>query len=125
MNKLPGKNHSLWTLTVSPLIWVAHFMACYLTAAIWCAKIAGRDGALNGVRALIVIYTLLALSGIGVSAWKGWRAMRSGTGNRQLHSDTPDDRHRFLGSANLLLSLLSAVATLFAGLVAVFFEDCS
>jgi len=38
--------------------------------------------------------------------------------------DTPEDRHRFLGFATLLLSALSAVAVLYAGLVAVFIRSC-
>ena len=30
--ELPEENESLWLLTVSPSIWAAHFMACYLAA---------------------------------------------------------------------------------------------
>jgi hypothetical protein len=38
--------------------------------------------------------------------------------------DTPGDRHRFLGFATVLLAGLSAVATLFAAVVVLYFEDC-
>ncbi|MGB7839915.1 MAG: hypothetical protein WBL40_17580 [Terrimicrobiaceae bacterium] len=38
------KRQSLWLLMISPTIWAAHFLLCYLTAAIWCAKFAGRNG---------------------------------------------------------------------------------
>jgi hypothetical protein len=38
--------------------------------------------------------------------------------------DTPADRHRFLGFATFLLGLLSALATIFTALVAIFFQDC-
>ena len=125
MREHPEENESLWNLVVSPTIWAVHFIASYITAAIWCAKVAGRDGALNGVRAAIGIYTLLALLGIGISGWRGWRAIRKGSRNAPPDSDTPAERHHFLGFANLLLSLLSGIATLFVALVAVFFEDCS
>jgi len=38
--------------------------------------------------------------------------------------DTPEDRHRFLGFATLLLSGLSAVAVLYAAFAATFFDTC-
>ena len=44
-----------------PTIWAAHFLLCYVTAAIWCAKVAGPDGSLGGVRVAIAVYTVLAL----------------------------------------------------------------
>jgi hypothetical protein len=125
MTEHPEEKDSLWHLVVSPTIWAVHFLASYITAAIWCAKLAGRDSALNGVRTAIGVYTLLALVGIGMSGWRGWRAIRRGSRSDPPGSDTPAERHHFLGFANLLLSLLSAVATLFVALVAVFFEDCS
>ena len=33
---------SLWLLIVSPSMWAAHFLPCYITAAVWCEKFAGR-----------------------------------------------------------------------------------
>jgi hypothetical protein len=38
--------------------------------------------------------------------------------------DTPEDRQRFLGFATLLLSVLSAVAVIYAAAVVVFIERC-
>lgn len=125
MTEHPEEKDSLWHLVISPTIWAAHFMASYITAAIWCEKFAGHDVGLNGVGTAIGIYTLLALLGIGMSGRRGWRAIRKGPRNDPPGSDTPAERHHFLGFANLLLSLLSAVATLFVALVAAFFEDCS
>ena len=66
---LPEENESLWLLTASPVIWAAHFLLSYVTAAIWCAKVAGPDGSLGGVRVAIAVYTVLALSGIGIIGW--------------------------------------------------------
>ncbi len=115
---------SLWLLIVSPTIWSAHFMLSYVTAAIWCAKFAGPDGLLGGVRTAILIYTALALIGIGLNGWSGFRRHRHGSEATPHDFDSPEDRHRFLGFATLLLSGLSAVATIFAALVALFFQDC-
>jgi hypothetical protein len=104
--ELAEENQSLLLLATSPLIWAAHFLLSYMTAAIWCAKVAGPAGSLSGVRVAIAIYTVVALSGIGLIGRAAFR------------------RHRFLGFAALLLSALSAVATLYACLVVVFIRSC-
>ena len=121
---LPEANESLWRLTVSPAIWAAHFLLSYLTAAIWCARFAGPDSQLEVVRSAIAIYTAVALVGIGLNGWDGWRRYRFAAGMTSHDFDTPEDRHRFLGFATLLLATLSAVSTIFVALVAIFFEDC-
>ena len=121
---LQEKQESLWRLVVSPTIWAAHFMLCYLTAAIWCAKFAPRDGSLAPVRWAIAGYTVVALIGIALSGWSGMRRHRRGSETPEHDYDTPGDRHGFLGFATVLLSALSAVATVFAALVVIFFKDC-
>jgi hypothetical protein len=117
-------NQSLWLLTASPTIWSLHFLACYVTAAVWCAKFAGSEQSLNGVRTAILVYTVLALIGIGIIGMTGLRRHRFGNSTTPHDFDTPEDRHRFLGFATLLLSALSAVATLFVALVALFIKTC-
>ena len=111
-------------LVASPTIWAVHFLASYVTAAIWCAKFAGEAGSLAPARFAIAVYTVGALLGIG---WTGWLGYRRG-GLRQdtmPHDDpSPVDRYRFFGSATLLLSLLSGVATLFVAAVILFVETC-
>lgn len=124
MNRLHEKNESLWILTVSPTLWAAHFLLSYLTAAVWCAKIAGREGSLGTVRVAIAVYTALALLGIGITGWIGYRRHSFGEGETPHDYDTPEDRHRFLGFATLLLSALSAVATLYVALAALFLGTC-
>lgn len=121
---LPEEKESLWLLTVSPAIWAAHFLLCYLTAAIWCAKLDGVQTTLGLVRAAIAFYTTLALVGIALNGWAGWRRHRHGSETTPHDFDSSEDRHRFLGFATLLLSALSATATLFVAMVALFFEDC-
>lgn len=125
MSRTPDTD-TLWMLTLAPAIWAAHLMLCYLTAAIWCAKFAGVDGGLGGVRLAIGWYTAVALMGIAIVGWEGSRRHRHGTEAIQhdFDSDSPDDRHRFLGFATLLLSGLSAVAIAYVALASVYFESC-
>src|SRR5262245_34956205 len=120
----PERNETLWMLTVSPTIWAIHFMACYLTAAIWCAKVVEPGGSLGGARIAIGIYTALALLGILVTGWFGYRRQSFEAGAMPHDDDTPLDRHRFLGFATLLLSALSAVAAVFVALAALFIGNC-
>lgn len=116
-------NQTLWLLTISPTIWAVHFLACYLTAAIWCAKM-GRDSTLWNIRIAIAVYTAVALVGIAVTGWAGYRRHSFGASATPHDYDTPGDRHRFLGFATMLLSGLSALATIFSALVAAFMETC-
>ena len=118
------KNQSLLMLTVSPLIWAVHFLACYLTAAIWCAKIDDPSGSLNLVRITIAAYTFVALGGITLTGWFAYRRHEHGSATVPHDFDTPADRHRFLGFATLLLSGLSFVAVIFVGIVALYFRSC-
>ena len=123
MKELREEKESLWFLVVSPTIWAAHFLLCYITAAIWCAK-RGADASLSGVRAAIAIYTMLAIIGIVLNGWSGYRRHRFGNARLPHDFDSPEDRHRFLGFATLLLALLSGVAVLYAALVIFFFWNC-
>lgn len=115
---------SLWLLTIAPAIWAAHFLSCYVTAAVWCARFAAPGGALNGIRTAIAWYTAAALMGIAVVGWVGFRQHMHGTEATTHDLDTREDRHRFLGFATLLLAGLSAVAVTYAGYAATFFDTC-
>ena len=118
------ERESLWRLVVSPLIWAAHFMACYVTAAMWGAKQVERTADLTAVRWAVLGYTVVALIGIGLNGWDGWRRHRFGQEELPHNLDTPGDRHRFLGFATVLLAAMSGIATVFAGIVALYFHDC-
>jgi hypothetical protein len=115
---------SLWMLTIAPAIWAAHLLVSYVTAAVWCARFVDPAGTLGGVRVAIGWYTAIALVGIAVIGWLGFRRHRHGTETTTHDLDTPGDRHRFLGFATLLLSGLSGVAVLYAALAATYFETC-
>jgi hypothetical protein len=109
---------------VSPTIWAGHFLLSYISAAIWCAKYAARYGSIEPVRWAIVVYTVIALAGIAWNGRSGLRQHRFQSESLPHDFDTPGDRHRFLGFATVLLAGLSAVATVFAAFVVLFFDDC-
>ena len=121
---LPEKNSSLWVLAASPLLWSAHFLVSYGTAAVYCAKLVGPGGSLAPVRIAIGVYTAVALAGIGLVGYRGWKRHRLGGASAPHDRDTPEDRHRFLGFATVLLSGLSAVSVLYEALPAVFIGSC-
>ena len=75
-------------------------------------------------RRAMIVYTLVALAAIGVVGWRGYQRHRHGTETTTHDLDTPEDRHRFLGFAVLLLAGLSALATLYAAFASAFFIAC-
>lgn len=115
---------TLWLLAASPTIWAIHFLACYITAAVWCARVGAPAGPLGWVPTAVAVYTAVALVAIGVVGRIGWHRHDYGTAAVPHDFDTRADRHRFLGFATLLLSGLSAVAVIYAALVALFFGSC-
>jgi cytochrome c oxidase subunit I+III len=121
---LHERDESLWRLAASPLAWAGHLLLSYCTAAIWCEKVAGRAGSLSGARVAIAIYTAGALLVIVGFGWRGYK--RHALSGSELPHDaaTPEDRHRFLGFATLLLSGLSALAVLYQALAAVIIGSC-
>ncbi|HEX7047677.1 MAG TPA: hypothetical protein VF275_08935 [Gammaproteobacteria bacterium] len=123
-NPLSESRESLWWLVAGPSIWFAHFMLSYVTAAVWCAKVAEGSASLIEVRITVMIYTVLALTGIVATGWRGYRHHRYGAAALPHDDDTPADRHRFIGFATLLLCGLSVVATVYVALVAVFIGSC-
>ena len=122
--ELPESRESLWLLVAAPLVWTAHFLMAYGTAAIWCAKAAGPDAPLGPVRLAIAGYTVVALALIAWVGREGWKRHSLGRAEVPHDEDTPEDRHRFLGFATLLLAGLSGVAVVYEALAAVFVETC-
>ena len=124
MTRVTEPRHSLWLLAASPAIWAAHFLLSYVTAAVWCAKVADPAGSLWTVRVAILVYTVGALAAIAGIGYVGFASHRLGSASLPHDDDTPQDRRRFLGFATFLLSGLSAVAVVYAALVAVYIETC-
>jgi hypothetical protein len=124
MKETAEERQSLWLLTASPVMWAAHLLLSYITASIWCAKVSDPHASFGIVRAAIVVYSILALAGIGIIGWIGYQRHSYGSASLPHDDDTPEDRHRFLGFSTLLLSALSAVAVVYAALVVLFFRSC-
>jgi hypothetical protein len=120
----PEKSSHLWAIAASPALWAGHFLLSYATAAVWCAKFAGASGSLAPARAAIAAYTVVALAGIALVGWRGAKRHSVGAASVPHDDDSPEDRHRFLGFATLLLSGLSAVATVYSALAAAFIGSC-
>lgn len=121
----PEARQSLWALITGPLIWLVHFALTYITAAIWCARYAGKAGNLTPAAIAIAVYTGVALLFIALSAHRGFRRHRFGESAGPPHdADTSGDRHRFLGFACLLLCGLAATATVFVAMTVVFIRSC-
>jgi hypothetical protein len=118
------ESESLWMLAISPAIWTLHFLLSYIAAAIWCGMIAERGASLSGVHVAIVAYTVAALIAISVSGWYGFRRQRSKAREGPHDADNPEDRHEFLGFATLLLSGLSALATIYVATAALLIRSC-
>jgi hypothetical protein len=116
--------NTLWILAASPAIWAGHFMLCYISAAIWCGKLAGPDASLWSVRMAIVGYTVVALAAIGIIGYAGLRSHSAGSATAAHDDDSPIDRRGFIGHATLLLSGLSAMAVVYSALPAIFIAGC-
>lgn len=120
----PETRESLWMLVIGPAIWAIHFMMSYVTAAIYCAKLWQPGEGLLPVQAAVGAYTLLAVIGIGITGWRGYRQHSFGAATAPHDFATAADRHRFLGFSTLLLCGLSIVATLYVALAAVLAGSC-
>lgn len=128
-SKKPGelcseRRENLLKLAVGPGIWVSHLLASYVTVALYCAKVAPKDGPLSSSRWLVLAYTVAALVGIAWIARDAYRRHRFGTGAVPHDFDTPQDRHRFLGFAGFLLAIISFVGVLYVALPFAFVSTC-
>lgn len=113
---LPERRASLWQLTAGPATWAVHFLASYVTAAIWCARAATVAAPLGTARVALIAYTVVALGVIAAVGWRSWRQHRWGDAELPHDAASAGDRHRFLGFATLLLCGLSFVAVVYSAL---------
>jgi hypothetical protein len=116
--------HGLWALTVGPTIWAGHFLASYMAAAVWCGN-AGAHARFGGMTVVFAIATAAALVAVAWVAWDGWTRYNHGEAVPTHHKDTPEDRHRFLGLATLLLAVLSAVSIVYTAVAVAMLRGCS
>jgi hypothetical protein len=115
---------NLWLLVLAPTLWALHFLVSYVTAAVYCAKTADTTFLLP-VRIAVAVYTLVALTGIVAVGLRGYRRHRHvGEGRLPHDRDVVADQLGLIGFSTLLLAGLSAVATVYTALPAVFIESC-
>jgi hypothetical protein len=124
VSRVAAPRQPLWIMPGPLVVWATHFLLSYFTAALWCGKFAGRLEPLATVRVAIIVYTAVALGVILVIARIGYRAHSLGGAEPPHDADSPEDRHRFVGMAALLIAGLSAVAVLYAAMTVVFIETC-
>lgn len=115
---------SLWTLFTAPVIWVAHFLFCYVAAAIHCAKPDLLDAGFGTLRLGIAAATGVAIAAIVFAGYLAWRQWGFGWHDPPHDEPTRHDRTLFQGFATLLLSGLSLVAVIMTALPALFIESC-
>jgi hypothetical protein len=115
---------SLWGLTAGPAIWIGHFLSSYVAAAVWCGNV-GAQTRFGLASLLFAAVTVLALAAVAWVARDGWTRYNHGEAVPSHHKDTPEDRHRFLGLATLLLAILSAVSIVYTAIAVAMLRGCS
>jgi hypothetical protein len=121
---VPEKSTYLLLLTAAPLVWMLHFLVCYATVSVWCARFSSVGGTLGSVPWWVAGFTAVAIGAIAAIAWGGHQRHSWGAGKPPHDADTPEDRHRFLGFATLLLAGLSAVATIYSAIAVFSIQSC-
>jgi hypothetical protein len=124
MRLIPTPLETLWTLFTAPIIWAVHFLACYVGAAVYCAKQEQLPFGFEAVRAGIGGATILALALISLSAWLAWRQWGFGSDDPPHDQPTRLDRTLFQGFATLLLAGLSFIGVIYVALPALFISEC-
>jgi hypothetical protein len=121
---LQEQHEHLWTPVVAPVIWAAHFLCCYMTAAMWCGRFASAQGSERLVT-LIAVYTVIAVALIALCFAHGFKSHAHQLPDTSNDDDSPIDRHRFIAFTTMLLAGLSLVATLFVGAAAMMMDRCA
>ena len=112
---------NLWTLLTPPAVWALHFLFCYVSGALVCAK---APEALGALRLAIAAATLVALGLILAAGLQAHRHWGFGDDLPPHNAPTDEDQRHFLGFATLLLCALSFVAVIFGALPALFITEC-
>lgn len=124
MRLVPKEVDTLWTLFTAPVVWAGHFLFCYISAALICAKPDLFGVTFAALRVAIAAVTIAALSAILLSSFLAWRQWGFGTDDPPHDEPTRRDRVLFQGFATLLLSGLSFIAVVMTALPALFLTEC-
>ncbi|MGQ7846014.1 hypothetical protein ACUNV4_16145 [Granulosicoccus sp. 3-233] len=115
---------SLWCIVFSPLVWVFHFLGCYIVTAIVCTKMPEADS-ISELRWFILCITLASLAGIAVIGWRSWNQwgfVEDGVKDQYL--PTEEHRHEFLAHASFLLSIVSFIGVCYVAIPSMFLDSC-
>lgn len=120
----PPRTRDLVLVFIPPAVWAAHFLVTYVSAAVWCARFAGRAGSLGSLRGAVAVYTAVALLVIVTTGVGGYRRHYHPEETPPHDADTPADRERFLGLATALLAGLSVIATIYVAAIVLIVHTC-
>lgn len=99
-----------------PFVWLAHFLASYVTVAVWCGRFT-PDGLLGSVRWGLAVLTLIAVAGELIIAWRGFKAYRYGVVIDTVdHETVSEERRRLLAFVTWVLAGMSLTATVYVAL---------
>lgn len=110
----------LITLVGAPIIWMAHFIVCYVAVSLVCALqlTDSRVLGINPAQFAVAVATLLALllmGGMAAVQFRKWR-----------HPSGPDpEMTRFFAANTLLLCALSALALVWVAFPSVVLPACA
>lgn len=122
--RLPEKSSYLLLMTAAPVVWMLHFLLSYATVSVWCARFSSVGGTLGSIHWWVGAYTVAAIAAIALTAWGAHQRHTFEAGEPPHDADTPEDRHRFLGFATMLLAGLAAVATIYSAIAVFSFQSC-
>ncbi len=108
---------SLIGMVASPLVWVAHFLVCYIVVALACAfgfgtEAGGGWGTVGIVLVMVSAGAVLIIAGLTFLAYRRWRQ----SGGSEPPHDHRQERHQFMSVAGLLLSVLSGIGIVYTAI---------
>ncbi|MDF2235148.1 hypothetical protein P2H44_21540 [Albimonas sp. CAU 1670] len=119
------QRRGLWRVATGPIIWGAHFLACYWIGAVWCAR-AGPGASLDPARWAIAGATVVAILALGLVFRALWRVRGLSVTDDDLvyEADDAEERRRFLAHVSMLLCVVSLVAIVYSALPAALLGTC-
>ncbi|MGE0592375.1 MAG: hypothetical protein AB7Q15_07535 [Vicinamibacterales bacterium] len=128
LEHLAEERQPVWIVPAPLVVWALHFLACYVTAALWCGPAVGTalgSTALAGLPvALFTIYTIASMLALLALIRMGYRAHTLGEASPPHDADSPADRHRFIGYATLIIAGLSLVAVVYSAMAVFMVRTC-
>jgi len=113
---------TLWEITIAPAIWALHFLLCYGLMSLACAKDLFPAGTVRLVLIAASVAALAAIVGLGLRSLRQWGALK--TGEITHPRGTPENRHRFLGHAAFLLSVIAFLGVIFVSMPLLVIGGC-